>query len=221
MLRFAFAIAICTLVASPAVAQKGEQQKNNREQRANTKTVVLRTSVSPVEQQIRAALLDPTNLEFVETPLKEALTYISDKHKIDTQYDMVALRDAGIDPTAIPVSINVHEIKLLSALNLILSQNDLAFIIENEVLQITTKQKADAKLIMRTYDVSDLADNDNVNQFIDIISSTPSGKYELGVIKPLRRNNAFTIFVSKPIAVHEEIQQVLADLRAVNAKAGQ
>jgi hypothetical protein len=219
MLRPALALAICTLVAAPAFAQKAAQ--NNNQQRTGTETVVLRTSASPVEQRIRTAILGETNLEFVETPLKEALTYIGDKHKIDIQYDVVGLRDAAVDPTAIPVSINVHEIKLLSALNLMLAENNLAFVIDNEVLQITTKQKADAKLLMRTYDVSDLVDNDNIAQFIDIISSTPSGKYEIGVIKPLRHNSTYTIFVSKPIAVHEEIQQVLADLRAVNAKSGQ
>jgi hypothetical protein len=178
---------------------------------------VSETRLTP-EQRIYQALGDRTHLEFVETPLKEAMQYIADKHQIDVQYDIVALRDAAIDPTAIPVSLNVHGISLRSALNLILGQQNLATLVENEVLQITTKDKCNATLTMRMYDVRDLADAENINQLIDILSSTPSGKYEVGAIKPLKSNGTYSIYVSKPASVHEEIEVLLTELRRVKSQ---
>jgi type II secretory pathway component HofQ len=220
MLRTALAIALCTLVAAPAFAQKGTKQNSKREQHVSAEIAPAKPAAT-AEQRIRAALQEETNLEFVESPLKEALTYIADKHKIDVQYDVVALRDAAVDPTAIPVSINVHEIKLASALNLILRQNDLTMIIQDEVLQITTKDRANSILVMRVYDVHDLAEADNIEQLIGVLSSVPCDKDQVGKIRWLRLGGKYTLFVSKPENVHDGIQQVLADLRAVNAKPGQ
>jgi hypothetical protein len=220
MLRFAFALALCTLVAAPAFAQKAAKQNAKRGQQVSAEIAPAKLPATP-EQRIRAALQEETNLEFVETPLKEALTFIADKHKFDLQYDTVALRDAAVDPTAIPVSINVHGIKLASALNLILAQNNLTTVIENEVLQVTTKDRANSTLVMRVYDVHDLAEADNIEQLIGILSSVPGDQDQVGKIRWLRLGGKYTLFVSKPESVHEGIQQVLADLRAVNAKPAQ
>jgi hypothetical protein len=220
MLRFAFALALCTLVAAPAFAQKAAKQNAKRGQQVSAEMPPAK-SAATAEQRIRAALQEETKLEFVETPLKEALTYIADKLKFDIQYDVVALREAAVDPTAIPVSINVHGIKLASALNLILSQNKLTTIIQDEVLQITTKERANSTLVMRVYDVHDLAEADNIEQLVGILSSTPGDQDQVGKIRWLRLGGKYTLFVSKPESVHDGIRQILADLRAVAAKPAQ
>jgi type II secretory pathway component HofQ len=220
MLRSAFAIALCTLVATPAFAQRAAKQNGKRGQQVSAEIAPAK-SAATAEQRIRAALQEETNLEFVETPLKEALTYIADKHKFDLQYDTVALRDAAVDPTAIPVSINVHGIKLASALNLILSQNNLTTIMQDEVLQITTKDKANSTLVMHVYDVHDLAEPENVEQLIGILSSVPGDQDAVGKIRWLRLSGKYTLFVCKPESVHDGIKEILADLRAVATKPAQ
>ncbi len=114
-------------------------------------------SNSPAEQHILTALTnDKTTLEFTEVPLNDVINYIKDRHHIEVTFDVNALRDAAIDPTALPVSINVHDLTLRSALKLILSQFQLTYVIENEVLLITTKDKANTMLKTKVYPVADL-----------------------------------------------------------------
>ncbi len=114
-------------------------------------------SNSPAEQKILRALSDDkTTLEFVEIPLSDVINYIKERHHLEVVFDTNALKDAAIDPTALPVSINVHDLTLRSALKIILSQFQLTYVIQDEVLQITTKDKANTMLKTKVYPVADL-----------------------------------------------------------------
>ena len=55
------------------------------------------SKVSPVEKKIEEALKQPTQIEFVETPLKDVVDYLKDLHKIEIQLDSAALKEAGVD----------------------------------------------------------------------------------------------------------------------------
>ncbi len=110
---------------------------------------------SQAEIKIRKALDEPTNLEFVETPLTDVIDYLKDLHGIEIQIDNKALEDAGAG-TDTPVTKNLRGISLRSALRLMLGPMDLAFVIKDEVLLITTKEKADAELVTKVYPVADL-----------------------------------------------------------------
>ena len=110
---------------------------------------------SPAEVKIRKALDEPTNLEFVETPLTDVIDYLKDLHGIEIQIDNKALEDAATG-TDTPVTRNLRGISLRSALRLMLGPLDLAYVIKDEVLLITTKEKADAELVTKVYPVADL-----------------------------------------------------------------
>jgi hypothetical protein len=107
------------------------------------------------EEKIRKALTDPTSIEFVETPLQDVVDYLKDLHGIEIQLDAKALEDAATGSDA-PVTANLKGITLRSALRLMLSKMDLTYVIEDEVLQITTAEKAGTKLVTRVYPVADL-----------------------------------------------------------------
>ncbi len=111
--------------------------------------------VSPAEQKIRDALQEPTRMEFIDTPLQDAVTFLKDYHGIEIQLDNRALEDLGVGSDT-PVSRNVNGISLKSGLRLMLGEMDLTYIIKDEVLLITTQDKAESELVTKAYPVADL-----------------------------------------------------------------
>ncbi|MGA2257937.1 MAG: VWA domain-containing protein, partial [Thermoguttaceae bacterium] len=109
------------------------------------------------EKKIDKALKEPTQIEFVETPLKDVVDYLKDLHKIEIQLDSAALKDGGVDEST-QITKNLHNISLRSALKLLLDELKLKYVIHNEVLLITTPEKAESDDYMTTkvYPVADL-----------------------------------------------------------------
>ena len=105
--------------------------------------------------RIRKALDEPTSIEFVEAPLTDVVDYLKDLHNIEIQIDTKALEDASIGGDT-PVTRNLKGITLKSALRLMLGGMDLTYVIKNEVLMITTPEKAGNELVTKVYPVADL-----------------------------------------------------------------
>ncbi len=124
------------------------------ERRRKWATVDLRKD-SPNEQRIQQALKDTTEVQFTDQPLKDALDYLEDLHKIEIWIDAPALADAGIS-TDQSVNLVMSGISLRSALRLLLEPLQLTYVIEDEVMKITTQEKADEKMSTRVYPVADL-----------------------------------------------------------------
>jgi len=112
-------------------------------------------TVGPAEKKIKAELSNNTTMDFIETPLQDAVDYLKDLHGIEIQLDSKALEDGGMG-TDTPVSRKLSGISLRSALRLLLGSIDLTYIIKDEVLLITTKEVADAELVTKAYPVADL-----------------------------------------------------------------
>ena len=104
---------------------------------------------SPTEKKIEEALKRPTQIEFVETPLKDVVEYLKDLHHIEIQLDSAALKEAGVDEST-PVTKNLKGISLRSALKLLLGELQLKYVIHNEVLLITSAAKAESGEYMTT-----------------------------------------------------------------------
>lgn len=107
------------------------------------------------EQRIEEALSSETALEFVETPLTDVIDYLKERHKIEIQVNKKTLDDVGIG-TDTPISKNLKSVSLRSALDLMLTEMDLAYVVENEVLMITTTEDAANRLMTKVYPVADL-----------------------------------------------------------------
>ncbi len=110
------------------------------------------------EQNILTGLQTPISMEFDKTPLAATIAYIKDVlgRTVEFQLDLRALEDAGIGGDT-PVTRHVHDIPAASALALMLDELDLTYLIHNDVVLVTTKDKAETVLLTRTYPVSDLA----------------------------------------------------------------
>jgi tetratricopeptide (TPR) repeat protein len=116
------------------------------------------------ERRIYDALEQTANLELLDTTLEELAAYLSDNFNIPAIVDFRALEDDAIPPDTTLTS-NLSGLRLKSALRIVLREHDLTFIVDDEVLQITTKTKAEERQITRVYQVGDLV----------IAPSTPGG----------------------------------------------
>lgn len=184
---------------------------------------------------IRKALESPTQIEFNETPLEDIVDYLKAYHRIEIQIDRRALSDVGIG-TDTPVTLNVRGITLKAALRIMLRDLCLTYMIQNEVLLITTPEYAECRLETKVYPVADLvlcagaaespegggtmADFDSL---IDLLTSTakPTTWDEVGgpgTIAPFEAG--LCIVVSQTQEVHEEIEAVFKKIRKVMRETG-
>ena len=81
---------------------------------------------------IRRALSQPTELEFIETPLSDVIDFLRDYHRIEIQIDTRAMDSMGIG-TDTPITKNLKNLSLRSALRLMLRELDLTYAIRDEV----------------------------------------------------------------------------------------
>lgn len=171
------------------------------------------------EARIRQELDEPTTLEFIDTPLEDVLNYLENYHDFEIVIDQQALDNLGVDPGT-PVTRSLSDLSLRSALSLILSDLDLTYLIEDEVLLITSMDVARTHLRTVVYPVVDLiAASDDPQQ---------QGKELLVILESLvnpcessEPNGAFALLgnhliVQQPLAAQEEIQRTLDALRRAN-----
>lgn len=127
------------------------------------------------ELKIREALDEETTLEFIECPLQDICNYISDSHEISVQIDKRALEGIGLD-SDVPVTRNLRGVSLRSALNLILDEHELSWVVRHEVLLITTAAAANAKAFVRVHNVADLIVGDTTDGFAGALEAVLGGQ---------------------------------------------
>ena len=110
---------------------------------------------SSVERKIEATLNEHTSLEFIDTPLSDAVSFIADRHWITILIDKQALDEAGAS-TDTPINLTLSGITLHSALNNMLKPLDLTYVIEDDVMKITSQHAAQERKEIRVYPVQDL-----------------------------------------------------------------
>ncbi len=110
---------------------------------------------SPQEKKIFKALEEPTELDFDNTQLSDVVSYLKDLHGIEIQLDNSALEWVGIT-SATPITRHAKGIRLKSALKLVLRELDLSYMVADDVLLITTPERAAQAVDRRVYPVEDL-----------------------------------------------------------------
>jgi hypothetical protein len=156
-------------------------------------------------------------LEFADTPLSDVVDFIKNKHHVEIQLDAKGLTDAAVDAAA-PVTKSLKGISLRSAMRLILDDFDLTYTIADEVLLVTSREKADGFLYTQIYGVDDILGQQdrrrNLEKLIDLLTTTVQQHTWLdhggpGTIDSFRD----LLVVSQKLDVHEEVQDLLTRLR--------
>ncbi len=108
------------------------------------------------ELEIERRLKTPVLLKYQDTPLTEVMEGLSELTGVNVHLDPRGLTQEGVNSDT-PVTINLtKEVQLKSALNLILEPLHLSYVINDEVLKITSEQLRDGEIYPQTYNVADL-----------------------------------------------------------------
>lgn len=115
-----------------------------------------RRRLSPVEMRIQRALDQQVDVRFSNRPLREVLDTLASISGVNIYPDTEGMAAEGVS-TDTPVSITLAQpISLKSALHLILEPLRLSYVIQHEVLRITSEQARNTDTYTRTYNVADL-----------------------------------------------------------------
>ena len=139
----------------PVVYPDSEVWKRMTDRRVEKYSSMDLAQSSQAEKQLNEALAKPTQISEVETPLPMVIDKLKDQHQIGIQLDTAALEEERLDPE-LPITLDVNGISLGAALRLMLTSNDMMFVIEDEVLKITTATRAEESQSTRVYPVADI-----------------------------------------------------------------
>jgi type II secretory pathway component GspD/PulD (secretin) len=98
----------------------------------------------------------PLSLDFKNTPLRQVVDDLRTWTGINIVVDKRALEEENISMDQLVDMPNLNGITLKSALTNVLHQVKLTYVIEDEVLKITTEAHAKGRMVLKTYQVADL-----------------------------------------------------------------
>ena len=183
------------------------------------------TGESEEELRIEKSLSKPVSLDFKDTPLNEVIHHLATAADVNVVLDSLGLQEVGAQPTT-KVTLKVGGVKLKSVLNLLLEPLELTYMIDDEVLKITSRQRSQGDLFVANYPVADLvtateADDpsrriNSLDSLRELIATTvrPDSWDELGgngSVKPYE--GTLSLVVRQTPQVHDEIRDLLAMFR--------
>lgn len=179
-------------------------------------------TASEQRARISAALDGETAIDFHEAPLSEVVTFLHDIHDIPIVLDIRAMDEVGL-ASDVPITVNLKGISLRSAMRLVLRNLGLTYIVADGVLQITTPESAESRLLQHVYFVDDLAEPSSkgpsrLSDLSKLMTHTIAcDSWEEqggpGVIVPL--DHLGVLVVSQTTDVHEQIADLIVTLRRV------
>lgn len=133
------------------------------------------------EENLEAALQAETEANFPEIPLDEVMTYFSELHNVPVVIQAQDLGAIGLTP-AEPIDTTLKNITFENALEQILDPLNLTYVVDRDLILITSQAKAGATFKTRVYPVGDLCQTDDDYQaLIAAIQKANLGIWERSV----------------------------------------
>ncbi len=189
--------------------------------------------MSPSEARIEDALKSNVSCEFVDTPFHEAVEYFAKQSGIAIRLDQRVLNEAGFDPET-RIELRMANVPLRTALEAILDELQLAWLIERDMLVVTTAEEAARRPLTRIYDVYDLVTRpdqpeialkelETVKKFV--LATSTYGVWEDwqgegGAILTYNAPGFYVFVVMNTRRAHEEVEAGLALFRRLRRPAG-
>lgn len=175
---------------------------------------------------LQEALARKTSVEFVETPLADAIAELEQRLRFEVEIDHRSLNDMGIGCDT-PVTRRLSGISIESALDLLLRDLDLTFTTKDNILLILTKEAEACDLRVKVYPVGDLTKDapHGVDHLATTVKKTvaPTSWDEVGgpaAIVPCENAGMKVLVVSQTWNVHRKIERLLADLHSARHSQG-
>lgn len=170
--------------------------------------------------ELRKILDTQVKIEAVDSTLMEVLRDLQKQAGINLVIDTPGLEEEGIT-TSTPVALALEGVTLRSALRILLDPINLDFVIDNEVLKITSKLRAGGRLMAAAYPVADLLKSEEsvqkeLEELVEVIQSVvePDSWYEVGGQGSARSNtNTKSIVIRQNEETHQRIAELLSAMR--------
>lgn len=204
----------CALVIAQTQANQRLIEKHYGDLMTPVRSPVAGKSPGLVGDSLAAELEKATRLEFVETPLTQVVAFLRDRHKLEITIDEKSLADVGVGLN-VPITATLKDVRLCSALSLLLAPLDVVWQANQDGIRITTPEAAESNLQLVFYRVDDLLANGQADDLIEAITSTvgPESWDAVGGPGSIHRGVRGTLDVRQTYAVHRQVAQLLADLR--------
>ena len=201
-----------------AQRQRQRSQPGDRQSSADTSASYDLKSRTPVEQRMLAALQEKTRFEFNDTPLSDVLAFISELHGLQVLVDEQALEDENISVDQ-AMTMEVKDIRLRSALDLLLRPLHLEAVIRDEVMLITSQSEAEELLETHVYRVDGIQSADDLAALINVIVSAvaPDSWDDVGGPGSISAYGGGLV-VSQSQRVHEELNELLQQLSRLGSR---
>jgi type II secretory pathway component GspD/PulD (secretin) len=112
---------------------------------------------TPIEREIELKLEKPLTLSFENAPLREVLGKFSNLALLNIVLDDAALADEGINVESIAITQSITQpISLRNVMQLVLEKARLQYVVENDVVRVTTMKKAKGRMHTKVFSVMDL-----------------------------------------------------------------
>lgn len=167
------------------------------------------------EDAIRTELAKPTSFQFTATPLHDALEAISRQHGINIFLSICDLNDVGMTADQ-PVTGTAQRARLDESLHGLLKPLNLTWLVQDDVVVVTTEEEAEQDLQQVSYPVRDLVPRGNVDELIHAITSTvaPTTWAEVGGPGSIQAVPARgSLEVQQTQQIHQELTRLLTLLR--------
>ncbi len=151
--------------------------------------------------------------------LKSILDFVAEVHDIHIVADKQTLDDAGaesLDNIMVSEDLSIQGIRVGSALEIILTQleevdTSLDYILEHEVLKITTKDAADMHYDTRIYNVDRLVPTVPIDELVAVVEAMAEfGERDGTHAKPLGKR----LVVRHNRRIHQKVADLLSQLMA-------
>lgn len=209
----------CALVIAQTQANHRQIEKHYGDLMTPVRSPVAGKSPGLVGDSVAAELEKATRLEFVETPLKDVVAFLRARHKLEITIDEKSLSDVGVG-LDVPITTTLKDIRLCSALSLLLAPLDLVWQANQTGIRIMTPDAAESNLQLVFYRGDDLLANGQPDDLIAAITSTiaPDSWDAVGGAGSIHLGVRGTLDVRQTFAAHRQVAQLLADLREAKQK---
>jgi hypothetical protein len=166
------------------------------------------------EAKLEAKMNDPDAVDFRDFPLRDALEYLDTLQGLKLQYDTAAIRGTGVTMDQ-PITLNLKDFPLRATFKLLLEPVQMAWIIRDGAVVVTTRSVSDKHTSAWRYDISDLvAFGISARELaatipVTIAPQTWDATADPGTLSPEEN----TIVVRQVPPVHDELRRFFRDIR--------
>ncbi len=110
---------------------------------------------TPAEFEIEMKLDKPIPIEISQTPLDQAIEHLRNVTNLPISIDTASIAAEGINLST-PITERLSSVATRHVLSIILEKAGLSYVVENDVVKVTTTKKAKGRLFTKVFSVADL-----------------------------------------------------------------